>query len=177
MQLWSQPSGLVLRWSSPRLWAGGLRATAGQGRDSADVRLSPLPPLSPLRRPPCRPAPPSLVAAMGMSASIVLTADDPAGLARLYGALLEVEPQSGLGATHWRVPWPAGGWLEIYAPSRSRPQQQQLERLAPLPCSTPGSAQCWAWAPRCTNRHARNPLAQKPGCWIRRATGCCCWCW
>jgi hypothetical protein len=67
---------------------------------------------------------------MGMSASIVLAADDPAGLARFYGAFLEVEPQPGLSATHWRVPWPAGGWLEIYAPSRSRPQPQQLGRLA-----------------------------------------------
>ncbi|WP_259722006.1 VOC family protein [Synechococcus sp. CS-1328] len=65
-----------------------------------------------------------------MSASIVLAADDPAGLARFYGALLEVEPQPGLSATHWRVPWPAGGWLEIYAPSRSRPQPQKLGRLA-----------------------------------------------
>ncbi|WP_322758750.1 VOC family protein [Synechococcus sp. CBW1107] len=65
-----------------------------------------------------------------MSASIVLAADDPAGLARFYGALLQVEPQPGLSATHWRVAWPAGGWLEIYAPSRSRPQPQQLGRLA-----------------------------------------------
>ncbi|QPN58945.1 VOC family protein [Synechococcus sp. CBW1002] len=67
---------------------------------------------------------------MAMSASIVLAADDPAGLARFYGALLQVEPQPGLSATHWRVAWPAGGWLEIYAPSRSRPQPQQLARLA-----------------------------------------------
>ena len=40
-----------------------------------------------------------------MSASIVLAAGGPAGLARFYGALLEVEPQPGLSATHWRVPW------------------------------------------------------------------------
>ena len=24
-----------------------------------------------------------------------------------------------------RVPWPAGGWLEVYSPSRSRPQPRQ----------------------------------------------------
>ncbi|WP_231597902.1 VOC family protein [Synechococcus sp. CBW1002] len=65
-----------------------------------------------------------------MSASIVLAADDPAGLARFYGALLEVEPQPGLSGTHWRVAWPAGGWLEIYAPSRSRTQPRQPGRLA-----------------------------------------------
>ena len=53
-----------------------------RGGHDADVPLWPLPPLSPLRRPPCRPAPQALVAAMGMSASIVLAAGDPAGLAR-----------------------------------------------------------------------------------------------
>ena len=67
---------------------------------------------------------------MGMSGSIVLAADDPAGLARFYGALLQVEPQPGLSGPHWRVAWPAGGWLEISAPPRSRPQPQQLARLA-----------------------------------------------
>jgi hypothetical protein len=67
---------------------------------------------------------------MGITASIVLAADDPGALARFYGALLGVEPQSGLSSTHWRVPWPAGGWLEVYAPSRSRPQRRQEGRLA-----------------------------------------------
>jgi hypothetical protein len=62
---------------------------------------------------------------------LVLAADDPAALARFYGALLNVEPLPGLSSTHWRVPWPAGGWLELYAPSRSRPQPRQLGRLAP----------------------------------------------
>ena len=33
---------------------------------------------------------------MGMMGSIVLAADDPAALARFYGALLEVGPQPGL---------------------------------------------------------------------------------
>jgi hypothetical protein len=67
---------------------------------------------------------------MGMTGSIVLAADDPAALASFYGALLEVEPQPGLSASHWRVPWPAGGWLEVYRPSRSRPQPRQRGRLA-----------------------------------------------
>jgi hypothetical protein len=62
--------------------------------------------------------------------SLVLAADDPQRLARFYGALLVAEPQAGLGAGHWRVPWPPGGSLEIYAPSRRRPQPRQPGRLA-----------------------------------------------
>jgi hypothetical protein len=65
-----------------------------------------------------------------MRGSIVLAADDPAALARFYGALLDVEPEPGLSRTHWRVRWPAGGWLEVYAPSKSRPQRRQQGRLA-----------------------------------------------
>ena len=78
----------------------------------------------------CSPGSQTLVVDRGMSGSIVLAADDPAALAHFYGALLEVEPQQGLSASHWRLPWPAGGWLEIYAPSRSRPQPRQQGRLA-----------------------------------------------
>ena len=66
---------------------------------------------------------------MGITGLIVLPADDPAALASFYGALLEVEPQPGLSPSHWRLPWPAGGWLEVYGPLRSRPQPQQLGRL------------------------------------------------
>jgi len=76
------------------------------------------------------PAPQALAVAMGMTASIVLAADDPAALARFYGALLDVEPQPGLSSTHWRLRWPVGGWLEVYAPSKSRPQPRQQGRLA-----------------------------------------------
>jgi len=72
----------------------------------------------------------ALVVTAGPSGAIVLAADDPAGLARFYAALLDVEPQPGLSASHWRVPWPAGGSLELYAPSRSRPQPRQQGRLA-----------------------------------------------
>jgi hypothetical protein len=61
---------------------------------------------------------------------IVLAADQPAELARFYAALLEAEPQPGLSGSHWRVPWPAGGFLELYAPSSSRPQPRQPGRLA-----------------------------------------------
>ena len=67
---------------------------------------------------------------MGMRGSIVLAADDPAALARFYGALLDVEPQPGLSSSHWRVRWPPGGWLEVYAPSKRRPQPRQQGRLA-----------------------------------------------
>ena len=65
-----------------------------------------------------------------ITGSLVLAADDPAALARFYGALLNVEPQPGFSGTHWRVPWPADGWLEVYTPSRSRPQPRQPGRLA-----------------------------------------------
>jgi hypothetical protein len=65
-----------------------------------------------------------------LTGSIVLAADDPAALARFYGALLGAEPQPGMSGTHWRVPWPSGGWLELYAPSRHRPQPRQQGRLA-----------------------------------------------
>jgi hypothetical protein len=68
--------------------------------------------------------------ATALTGSIVLAADEPATLARFYGALLDVEPQPGLSSTHWRVCWPAGGWLEVYAPSKSRPQPHQQGRLA-----------------------------------------------
>jgi len=68
--------------------------------------------------------------AAAMKGSIVLAADEPAALARFYGALLEVEPQQGLSPSHWRLPWSAGGWLEVYGPSSSRPQARQQGRLA-----------------------------------------------
>ncbi len=65
-----------------------------------------------------------------ISGSLVLAADDPTTLAQFYGALLGFAPQPGLSSTHWRLPWPAGGWLELYSPSRSRPQLRQRGRLA-----------------------------------------------
>ena len=58
---------------------------------------------------------------MGVTGSLVLAADDPAALASFCGALLEVEPLPGLSPTHWRVPWPVGGFLEIDQSSRCRP--------------------------------------------------------
>lgn len=70
------------------------------------------------------------MAVVEVRASIVLAADDPAGLARFYGALLEAEPLPGLHPNHWRLPWPAGGLLELYAPGRARPQPRQQGRLA-----------------------------------------------
>jgi hypothetical protein len=75
-------------------------------------------------------APEAMAITSSIASSLVLAADDPAALAQFYGALLRVEPQPGLSGTHWRVPWPAGGWLELYAPSKSRPQPRQSGRLA-----------------------------------------------
>lgn len=65
-----------------------------------------------------------------LRSSLVLAADNPAVLAEFYALMLSVEPMQGLGPSHWRVPWPAGGYLEIYAPSMSRPQARQQGRLA-----------------------------------------------
>jgi hypothetical protein len=76
------------------------------------------------------PEPEAMAITGSITSSLVLASDDPAALARFYGALLVVEPQPGLSSTHWRVPWPAGGWLEVYAPSRRRPQPRQRGRLA-----------------------------------------------
>ncbi|MEB3322199.1 MAG: hypothetical protein VKI81_05195 [Synechococcaceae cyanobacterium] len=53
-----------------------------------------------------------------------------AGLAAFYAALREVEVVPGLNARHRRVALPDGGRLEIYRPSRSRPQPRQPGRLA-----------------------------------------------
>jgi len=76
------------------------------------------------------PEPEVTVITGSITSSLVLAADDPSALAQFYGALLKVEQQPGLSSTHWRVPWPAGGWLELYAPSRNRPQPRQPGRLA-----------------------------------------------
>ena len=106
--------------------------------------------------------------ARAITGSIVLAADDPAALARFYGALLEVDPQSGLSGTHWRVPWPTGGWLELYAPSRSRPQPRQPGRLALcLQCPADGSRalavlQAWLRTALELGGSAADPPRQEP---------------
>lgn len=103
-----------------------------------------------------------------MSGSIVLAADDPAELARFYGALLEVEPQPGLSSTHWRVPWPAGGWLELYAPSKTRPQPRQQGRLAlclqrDAGCkSSVGELNDWIAAALALGASVQEPARQEP---------------
>ncbi len=62
--------------------------------------------------------------------SLVLAADDPARLAGFYGALLGTPPLAGFSPSHWRLPWPGEGLLEIYAPSRQRPRPRGEGRLA-----------------------------------------------
>jgi predicted enzyme related to lactoylglutathione lyase len=69
--------------------------------------------------------------------SLVLAADDPARLARFYGTLLQTSPVAGFSASHWRLAWPGGGLLELYAPSRLRPRPRGEGRLA-LCLSRPG---------------------------------------
>ncbi|MFZ9167045.1 VOC family protein [Vulcanococcus sp.] len=62
--------------------------------------------------------------------SLVLAADDVAGLASFYGSLLAATPQAGASASHWRLPLPGGLWLDLYCPSRERPLPRQRGRLA-----------------------------------------------
>ena len=63
------------------------------------------------------------------TATLVLAADDPAALARFYGALFGVDPRPGLSPQHWCLALPAGGSLELYAPSRDRPLPRGRGRL------------------------------------------------
>ena len=69
-------------------------------------------------------------AAPSPTVGLVLAADDPAALARFYGHVCGAAAQPGLSASHWRVPLPGPPWLEVYAPSRSRPLPRQRGRLA-----------------------------------------------
>ena len=103
-----------------------------------------------------------------MAAAIVLAADHPAALAQFYGALLELEPQPGLSSTHWRVPWPMGGWLEVYAPSRHRPQPRQagrvalcLQRQAAGPAAALAVLQAWICAALDLGATAEEPPRQE----------------
>ncbi|MEB3165949.1 MAG: VOC family protein [Cyanobacteriota bacterium] len=107
-----------------------------------------------------------------ITGAIVLAADDPAALARFYGSLLVVEPQPGLSASHWRVPWPAGGWLELYTPSRRRPQPRQPGRLAlclqrPAPPPTASDSGADAPKPEASEAAAASALEA----WIAIALG------
>ena len=101
------------------------------------------------------------------SVSVVLAAQDPAALAAFYGALLQVPPQQGLSASHWRLPLPEGGVLELYAPSRSRPQPGGAGRLS-LCLRRAGDActlAAWLDAARGVGAHPEEPLRQEPFGW------------
>jgi hypothetical protein len=63
-------------------------------------------------------------------ASLVLAADDSPRLAAFYGSLLDCQPEPGFSPSHWRLPLPGGGELEIYSPSRARPLPRQIGRLS-----------------------------------------------
>lgn len=65
-----------------------------------------------------------------LQGSVVLAADDAAALAAFYGALLQQPPARGFSERHWRLALPAGGLLELYVPSASRPRPRQTGRLA-----------------------------------------------
>lgn len=64
------------------------------------------------------------------SAALVLAADSPQALAAFYAALVGASAEPGLSASHWRVPLPELGWLELYRPSRQRPVAPGRGRLA-----------------------------------------------
>ena len=105
---------------------------------------------------------------MTIPSSIVLAADDPAALAAFYADLIGVQAESGLSSSHWRLPWPPGGWLEIYAPSRSRPQPRSEGRLALcLQRSTHGgdpmaALSTWAQAAVARGATIREPPRREP---------------
>ncbi len=65
-----------------------------------------------------------------MRATLVLAADDSRRLASFYGSLLGCQPEAGFSASHWRLPWPGGGLLELYEPSQARPLPRQIGRLS-----------------------------------------------
>ena len=67
---------------------------------------------------------------MPMRATLVLAADDSRRLASCYGSLLGCQPEAGFSASHWRLPWPGGGLLELYEPSQARPLPRQIGRLS-----------------------------------------------
>jgi len=108
------------------------------------------------------------VDAVALTASLVLAADDPAQLASFYAALVQVPAEAGLSPLHWRVPWAGGGYLEIYSPSRTRPQLRQSGRLALcLRRSAPGAdamAHLDAWIVEATGLGAitAEPPRQEP---------------
>lgn len=89
------------------------------------------------------------------SSSLVLAAADPAALAVFYGALVDSEPQAGLSGSHWRLPLPAGGLLELYAPSRRRPPLAPGGRLALCLCRQGDGAALEAWIAAACARDAR----------------------
>jgi hypothetical protein len=76
------------------------------------------------------PGPETMSPLTSPTVGLVLAADDPEALARFYGSVCLSPLQAGLSASHWRLPLPGSGWLEIYAPSRSRPLARQRGRLA-----------------------------------------------
>ena len=80
-------------------------------------------------------------------AALVLAADDPCRLAGFYAALAGpgAEPQQGLSESHWRVPLPDAGWLELYRPSSTRPLARQRGRLAVCLRRCHGPTELEAW--------------------------------
>lgn len=72
----------------------------------------------------------SFDSAPAAASSVVLAAEDPGALAAFYADLVGAPPRQGLSASHWRLPLPGGGLLELYAPSRLRPPGPVGGRLA-----------------------------------------------
>ena len=68
--------------------------------------------------------------AQPIEAALVLATDEPQALARFYAALVDGSAVPGFSGSHWRVPLPGMGWLELYRPSRQRPVARGRGRLA-----------------------------------------------
>lgn len=61
---------------------------------------------------------------------LVLASDTPARLAAFYAALCGREAAETAGSGVWTLNLPTGGLLQIYRPSRLRPQPPAAARLA-----------------------------------------------
>ena len=61
---------------------------------------------------------------------LVLASDNPARLAAFYSTLCDSKATEAAGSGVWNLNLPTGGLLQIYRPSRLRPQPPSAARLA-----------------------------------------------
>jgi len=74
----------------------------------------------------------------------VLEADVPARLAIFYGRLLKVGSERGFSDLHWLLRLPVGAVLQMYRPSRNRPDHPPGGRLSLMLTRPAESGRCLA---------------------------------